>query len=868
MIRVIFLIVVLSTGLQTLLFSQERPHSDSIKGNKIAPSLKNAKIEFIRVLVKNKSEFFQWMKVQFPTVKIEEEKLTNVYRISINRLSDVEKLAQSPSIEFIDRGDRIPTEEKALGLFDLTLNNILVAQNLYQITGVDLVASIKEKPFDHLDLDLKNRVVMNAQFDEPSTLHATSMATIIAGAGNSEPSGLGVARGAEVTTSDFLQLLPDDGSALLALGISVQNHSYGVGVENYYGIESAAYDDHCNNFSSIMHVFSSGNEGDKPGAGIYSAISGFANLTGQFKVSKNILSVGSADILGNVVLKSSRGPAYDGRVKPEIIAYGDAGSSDAAAVVSGITLLIQQKYRNQVGTLPPSCLVKAVLINSADDAGRPQVDFETGFGNADALGAVKTIDLQNFFTEGVSASEEKVFNINVPANSNILKVTLVWNDKTAAANATTALINNLNLEVHHVASGNRWRPWVLSHYPHRDSLLLPAKRREDHINNVEQVTIDLPSSGDYEIIVSGISIPQGTQMFSIAYEIENGFEWTNPRERNSFPANSSNFVRWRWSESSAIGKLEYKSVDKTEWIEIGGNVELSNQYHQWVTPDSTLYVQLRMTVGSTTYESEIFTIVKPIALKVGYNCDDETLLMWPRQQEVDQYQLFRIGDKYLEPFLITADTFAVLNSEDKAIFHYSVSPIIGGMTGQQGTTVDYTNTGTECYFINFLPRQYLVTDDVSFDLTIGTTYKLQSVIFERLTSDMPIEIQKVSPTGTNILLQDSNPEPGLNRYRVRLENNNLESVYISEYEEIFYVRNQDLIIFPNPVASGELLNIVVGDLGTVRLRVYDAMGRLMKDLTDEGTIKTLDTTTLIKGAYLVEVVKTNGSRLITRLMIF
>jgi hypothetical protein len=867
-IRVIFLIVVLSTGLQTSLFSQERLHADSIKGNKIAPSLKNAKIEFIRVLVKNKSEFFRWMKVQFPTVKIEEEKLSNVYRISINRLSDVEKLAQSPSVEFIDRGDRIPTEEKALGLFDLTLNNILAGQKLYHLTGEALVASIKEKPFDHLDIDLKNRVVMNAQFDEPSTLHATSMATIIAGAGNSEPSGMGVAPGAEVTTSDFLQLLPDDGSALVNLGVSVQNHSYGVGVENYYGIESSAYDDHCNNFSSIMHVFSSGNEGDKPGVGIYSAISGFANLTGQFKVSKNILTVGSADILGNVVLKSSRGPAFDGRVKPELIAYGDAGSSDAAAVVSGVTLLIQQKYRDQVGTLPPSSLVKAVLMNSADDAGRPQVDFETGFGNADALGAVKTIDLQNFITEEISASEEKVFNMSVPLNSNKLKVTLVWNDKTASANAIVALINDLNLEVRHVASGIRWKPWVLSHYPHRDSLLLPAKRKEDHINNVEQVAIDFPESGEYEIIVRGFNIPQGAQEFSIAYETESGFEWTNPIDGNSFSANRSNFVRWRWSDAQATGKLEYKSVDNTNWIEISSSINLSNPYHQWVTPDSTLHVQLRMTVGSTTYESEIFTIVKPIALKVGYNCDDEVLLMWPRQQEVDQYQLFRVGDKYLEPFLLTADTFAVLNSEDKAIFHYAVSPIIGGMTGQHGTTIDYTNTGTECYFINFLPRQYLVTDDVSFDLTIGTTYKLESVIFERLTNNGPIEIQHVSPTSITMLLQDSNPDPGLNRYRVRLENNNLESVYISEYEEIFYVRNQDLIIFPNPVASGELLNIVVGDLGTVRLRVYDAMGRLMKDITDEGTIKTLDTTSLIKGAYLVEVVKTNGSRLVTRLMIF
>ena len=865
MIRDIFLIIVLAVGLQTLLFSQELPHSNA---GKIAPSLKNGKIESVRVLVKDKSTFIQWMKVQFPSVKIVEEKLSNVYRINVNNLSDVEKLAHSPAVEFIDRGNRIPKEEKALGLFDLTLNKIQAAQNLFNLNGEGLVASIKEKPFDKTDIDLKNRVVLNSQFDEPSTLHATSMATIIAGAGNSEPSGMGVAPGAKVTTSDFLQLLPDDGNALTNLGVSLQNHSYGVGVENYYGIESAAYDDQCNNFSTMMHVFSSGNEGDKLGTGAYSAIIGFANLTGQFKVSKNTLSVGSADVLGNVGLKSSRGPAYDGRVKPEIIAYGDAGSSDASAVVSGISLLVQQKYGDQTGNVPPSSLVKAILINSADDVGRPEVDFEAGFGNANAVGAVRTIDQGNYFVGDISATQEKVYNINVPANTHSLKATLVWNDMASSPNTATALINDLDLEVRQIASGNRWKPWVLSHYPLRDSLLLPAKRKVDHRNNVEQVTVEFPASGDYEIIVKGFNVPQGPQAFSIAYETESGFEWSNPIDGNSFTANRSNFVRWRWSESQTIGKLEYKSVGKTKWIEIGNNIGLSNQYHQWLTPDSTLRVQLRMTAGSTTYESEIFTIVKPIALKVGYNCDDEALLMWPKMKEADQYQLYRMGEQYLEPFLLTTDTFAILNSEDKEIFHYTVSPVIGGMTGQKGTTIDYTNVGTDCYFINFLPQQFIVIDEAIFDLTVGTTYKLHSVIFERLDNGEPIEIQKVAPASTSILLQDKNPQPGSNKYRVRLENNSLQTVYISEYEEIFYVRNQDVYVFPNPIASGELLNIVVGDLGTVRLRVLDAMGRLLQEVTDEGAIKTIDTSTLINGAYIIEVVKSNGSRLTARLMVF
>lgn len=868
MIRDIFLIVFLIAGIQTFLFSQERIQSGSDRNTKIAPTLKREKIEFVRVQVNNRSSFLQLMKMQFPHAKIHEERVPNVYRISVSAISDIEKLAKSPAIIFIDRDNRAPKEEKALGPFDLTLNRIPAAQNLFSVNGEGLAASVKEKPFDKEDIDLKNRVIVNDQFDELPTPHASSMATIIAGAGNSEPSGLGAAPGAEITTSDFLQLLPDNGSTLVNLGVTVQNHSYGVGVENYYGIESVAYDNHCHDFSTILHVFSSGNEGDKPGTGAYDGIPGFANLTGQFKISKNILSVGSVDVLGNVPVKSSRGPTYDGRIKPEIVAYGDAGSSEAAAVVSGISLLVQQQYRDRVGVLPPSSLVKAVLINSADDVGRSRVDFDAGFGNADALGAVRTIDLQNFFTGNISEGTEAVYNLNVPTNSHSLKVTLAWNDLAATANANTALVNDLDLEVRHVNSGETWKPWVLSYFPHRDSLLLPATRKADHRNNVEQVTLDLPASGDYEIIVKGFSIPQGTQAFSIAYETESGFEWTNPTEGNSFTANRNNFIRWRWSEPQAVGKLEYKSVDNTEWILIGDNIDLSNQQYQWLTPDATVRVQLRMTLDNSIYESEIFTLVKPIALKVGYNCNDEAMLVWSNLEGADQYQLFRMGEQYLEPFLITVDTFALLNTVDKEVFHYAVSPMMGSTTGQKGTTIDYTNTGTDCYFVNFLPRQYVVTDDAIFDLTVGTTYKLQSVVLERLTDNVAVEIQKVTALGTTIVLQDTNPAPGSNQYRVRLENSNQDILYVSGYEEILYARSQDLFVYPNPISSGELLNIVVDDLGTVRLRVYDAIGRLMEDLTDPGIIKTIDTTTLIKGAYIIEVLKSNGSRLTARLMVF
>src|SRR4030095_10435784 len=121
--------------------------------------------------------------------------------------------------------------------------------------------------------------------------------------------------------------------------VSVQNHSYGTGIENFYAADAMAYDASVITRSTLTHVFSAGNSGGSASAsGIYTGITGFANLTGSFKMAKDIITVGHTDSFGIVLPLSSRGPAYDGRLKPELVAFGEDGSSGAAAIVSGIVL--------------------------------------------------------------------------------------------------------------------------------------------------------------------------------------------------------------------------------------------------------------------------------------------------------------------------------------------------------------------------------------------------------------------------------------------------------------------------------------------------------------------------------------------------
>jgi hypothetical protein len=198
------------------------------------------------------------------------------------------------------------------------------------------------------------------------------MTTIIASAGNSYYTGKGVAPQSRYSSSDFVNALPDTPAYYLQPVINIQNHSYGIGIQNYYGINASAFDLSENLNHTLQHIFSAGNSGNATStAGPYTGIPSFANITGNMKMAKNVLVIGAVDSSGKVSPLSSRGPAFDGRIKPELVAYGDDGSSGAAAIASGTCILVQQAFNIIRQMTAPSWLIRSVLINSASDIGAP-----------------------------------------------------------------------------------------------------------------------------------------------------------------------------------------------------------------------------------------------------------------------------------------------------------------------------------------------------------------------------------------------------------------------------------------------------------------------------------------------------------------
>ena len=219
----------------------------------------------------------------------------------------------------------------------------------------------------------------------------------------------------------------------------------------------------------------------------------------------------------------------DGRLLPTVCAKGEAvfstmpngsygnmdGTSMATPGASGLMALLVERYRQlNGGEEPLSALLRAVAANTADDRGEPGPDYQYGYGILNGGRAAETLE-NGWFSVGSLAQgdADAEYSINVPAGTKRLRVMLAWTDTISAHDhyyGEPALVNDLDLTV------NGLQPWILD----KDCPECPAVQGRDTLNNIEQVTIDNPSAGDYTVKVSAARVVSSSQQYAMAYYIE------------------------------------------------------------------------------------------------------------------------------------------------------------------------------------------------------------------------------------------------------------------------------------------------------------------------------------------------------------
>lgn len=745
-----------------------------------------------------------------------------------NRKTIEEHILPSSLVYFIDQHQAPPAVERSIAGLDLSLNKISTVHKLYpELDGSATSVSIKENSFDPQDIDVRGREIPSELKDKLIATHATNMATLIGGAGNSAHNGRGVAAGTELSSSSFSNLLPDGDDYFRSSQISVQNHSYGLTIENYYGLEAMAYDEQAQRLPHLLHVFSAGNNGEATSeTGPYMGISNFANLTGTMKMAKNILTVGAVDSLNRVPAASSKGPAFDGRIKPELVAFGEDGSSGAAALTSGGILLLQQYYQSQRDRLAPAHLLRAILLNSAEDIGIPGPDFAAGYGKLDLLGAIQTLEENRFILDSLEEGQTKIFSIRIPSQATDLKATLAWSDPAAGVNTNAALVHDLNLKMVGDQTGISYIPWVLSSFPHPDSLAKAARRGIDDLNNQEQITLLSPTDSTYTLVVTAQDLAAGRQAFSIAYEyqIPNQFTWLFPRSTDHVPSGGKSRLRWE-STFQQPGQLSYRLLDSDEWINIEANIPLNELHNLWSVPDTLAQIQLKMSIGENEFLSDTITLSILSELSLDLDCEDRRLLSWDPVPGAVSYQLHAMKARALEPILNTVDTFLILNKSDYPYQEFAVAAeLLNGNKATKSRSINLEFQSVGCYINSFLAD--LIGDQVDLQLTLGSLYEVEEIQFQKSDQGRFVTLAQFS-TPTDLLYShtDLQLREGANIYRAVVFLQDGTSI-ISDEISLLYT-SENFLVFPNPANRLDGISIITKETEGVQFLLFDTLGRLV-----------------------------------------
>ncbi len=751
-------------------------------------------------------------------------------------------IAPRREVMFIDRAPAAPQPERAVPGHDLSVNHIRAVHiEQAELDGRGSVVSIKEQRFDSNDVDLRGRVLFGAPSTPQTSVHATLMATLVGGAGTSDPEGRGVARGVHLLSSSFVGLLPDPPEVYKAWNVGVQNHAYGTSIENYYSPNALSFDASTQAHPELVHVFSAGNVGDSVStAGPYAGIEGFANLTGHFKMAKNILVVGAVDSSGSVQPFSSRGPAYDGRTKPDMVAYGPNGTSEAAALVSGASAVVQQCLREKRGRTPTSELVRAVLLSACDDVDAPGIDFTSGHGNLNLQRAVAAAQHHPLFQGTVAEGQNAEWTFDVPPKVHRLTVVLCWNDLPALPAAPKALVNDLDIALVG-PDGTWWYPWVLNTSPHPDSLRQPARRGIDTLNNVERIDLLKPLPGIYTIRIVGQRVVSARQAFSAAVCLDTAgvFSWKSPLHGERAWSGQPLALRWQHNRPKTHGTLSYRLLSDSSWHILVDSMPLEDGAWVWQLPDTTAAAQVQMSIGTKQWVSDTFLIAPAVRLRVAVNCADSILLCWNTADLRAQYRLWGLGQYYLEPLFLTADTCVLLHKDHFPQTHFAVSVRLDSAETLPSAAPSIEQQHSGCYLQAFWgsldepgPRAVLY-------LTLGASHGVDSVFWEKWRHNNWSMLYQQVPKALSLQYEDENVSPGKNTYRVRLKMAN-SAALSTESISLYYSGPTHARVYPNPVVPHRAMTILVdSEYLPAQWQLFNALGQVVaSQKLEEGRTET------------------------------
>jgi len=625
----------------------------------------------------------------------------------------IASIIQEPFVDFVSA---IHPSEKNLNdeLRSNARANILQAPLVnggYNLSGNGVTIGHGDDGAINTHIDLKDRVI-DRTFGFPFN-HATQTAGSAAGAGIKDPIYKGIAPEARIIAQNFGNIIWNAPAYVNDYNMLVTNNSYGAVLSecDYAGVYDAyskILDDQAFTLPQLLHVFATGNDGSMT-CGDYPQ--GYKTVAGAYQAAKNIIDVAWGDKNAVVSPGSSYGPVADGRIKPDIAATGSAvrssgtnnnyvtdwGSSLAApAVTGGAALLIEQYKKNNSNNNPKSGLVKALLLNGATDIGNPGPDYKSGFGWMNLLRSVDMLNQQRYMISSATPGNEQTHTIVVPANAVQLKVMLYWHDPSAAVFATQTLVNDLDLKL--VTPNNtNLLPWILN--PAAANVTQPATRGIDRINNVEQITIDNPTAGTYQIKVNGHAINvNNLQEYFLVYDIiQPTVKLTFPNAGEPLVPNEVVTINWdAYGNTTENFILKYSTDNGQNWNTIANNLPNTQRQLIWTVPSTiTAAAQFCVVWGNSGYAdtSKAFAVIPQPnvqAANLNEQCLGYAVFNWNAVSGATDYEVLLkdAAGKFVHQAYTTNTSYAIRGIGINQVAWVAVVARINGVGGRRSSGVE------------------------------------------------------------------------------------------------------------------------------------------------------------------------------------
>ena len=569
-------------------------------------------------------------------------------------------------------GEPEDREGRALHRVNNLVNNKI--ENIH-LTGEGIKVMVRDDGSVGPHIDFTGRIHQDIALEIGD--HGDGVSGIFAGAGNQDPIVEGMAPGAELYVINYqADFLDKTLSYHQNEGVMITNSSYSNGCNAGYTIETQVVDKMSFENPNLLHVFSAGNSNGADCG--YGAGNQWGNVTGGHKIAKNVLTVANLRLDGTLEESSSRGPAKDGRMKPEISARGTnelstapgngtlvfGGTSAAAPGVAGVCALLYEAYKNKYNQNPESALIKAAVMNTATDIGAPGPDYQFGCGVIDGYRAYKLIQDERFQKLTINQGDLKEFTVKIPAGLPLVKWMIYWPEMESALMAPKALINDLDFEIVD-PNGTVVLPWVLDPRPNANTLAAGANRGIDTLNNFEQISISFPAPGDYTVRIKGKYMPSNTVTCYFLTEMEDKLLRLNfPIGGEQFNITEVTQIHYTAYGQEAI-QFNFSTDGGKNWTDLGTSIAGSRVRNFYIpnnlSSDSCL---IEIQQGTQTTRSNYFTITNGVqGFRVSKYCTTEIELSW-NGIEKDSFLIYKLGSKYMEPLKTTANASILLPNDD------------------------------------------------------------------------------------------------------------------------------------------------------------------------------------------------------------